>query len=131
MNATEAVRLLKVERDHWQRMAESYTYTNPSCAAGYAEKVEAVETAIAAIEWKESMLKVESSWDSQGIAKLLGINLGEDIRANIEPKVRALIIDRDRGRHHHQSAQVVHLLPIGLQLRCRADRQQQCIFQPK
>lgn len=41
--------------------------------------------------WKESCLKVESAWDPQEIGRLLGIPLGEDIRANIKPKIEELL----------------------------------------
>lgn len=41
--------------------------------------------------WKKEALLVESRWDCQKVAKLLGISLGEDIRPNIEPKIRALL----------------------------------------
>ena len=41
--------------------------------------------------WKESALAVEASWDCQAVGKLLGIPLGSDIRAGIEPGIRALL----------------------------------------
>lgn len=40
--------------------------------------------------WKQSALAVEASWSCQAIAKLLKLPLGSDIRAHIEPKIRAL-----------------------------------------
>jgi tetratricopeptide (TPR) repeat protein len=45
--------------------------------------------------WKESALQVESRWDCQAVAKLLNLRPGEDIRPNIEPKIRNLISERD------------------------------------
>lgn len=41
--------------------------------------------------WKAEALLVESRWDCQRVGKLLGIQLGHDIRPNIEPKIRALL----------------------------------------
>ncbi len=41
----------------------------------------------AAEEWKRQAMEVESHWDKQRVAKLLGIGLGENILANIEPKI--------------------------------------------
>lgn len=49
-------------------------------------------------QWKAEMMQVWSEWDCQAVAKLLGITLGQKIHRNIEPKVRELIVDRDRGR---------------------------------
>lgn len=40
--------------------------------------------------WKESALEVEKSWSCQAVAKLLGLPLGSDIRAGIEPGIMAL-----------------------------------------
>lgn len=41
--------------------------------------------------WKSEQLLVESKWDPQRVAQLLGIGLGQDIRPNIEPKIVALL----------------------------------------
>ena len=38
-------------------------------------------------EWKRSALEVESSWDCQAVAKVIGIPLGEDIRKHILPHI--------------------------------------------
>ncbi len=48
--------------------------------------------------WKESALTVESRWDCQAVGKLLELPLGSDIRAQIEPKIRELIRERDEAR---------------------------------
>lgn len=40
--------------------------------------------------WKAEQLLVESKWDPQRVAKLLGMVCGQDIRPNIEPKIIAL-----------------------------------------
>lgn len=40
--------------------------------------------------WKSEQLLVESKWNPQRVAQLLGIGLGQDIRPNIEPKIVAL-----------------------------------------
>jgi len=49
-------------------------------------------------QWKVEMLAVESQWSCQEVGKLLGVTLGDHIRPHIEPKLRALILDRDRGK---------------------------------
>lgn len=41
--------------------------------------------------WKKEALLVESRWDCQKVGKLLGLRLGEDIRPNIELKIRELL----------------------------------------
>jgi hypothetical protein len=46
--------------------------------------------------WQESAFAVEEEWDAQSIGTLLGMHLGQSIRANIEPKIRELIEQRDR-----------------------------------
>ena len=43
--------------------------------------------------WKESALLIESQWDKQKVAKLLNIGFGENIVANIEPKIVALLAE--------------------------------------
>lgn len=40
--------------------------------------------------WKTEMLAVESSWDEQAVGKELGLTLGQNIRANILPKIKEL-----------------------------------------
>lgn len=45
--------------------------------------------------WKKQALQVESQWDAQKVGDLLGIGLGQSIRANIEPKIEQLILDRE------------------------------------
>jgi hypothetical protein len=41
--------------------------------------------------WKESAMQVESEWDLQEIANLLGVPLGESVRKGIYEKVKILI----------------------------------------
>lgn len=41
-------------------------------------------------DWKGSAMQVERSWDCQAVGKLLGLTLGSDIRAGIEPGIVAL-----------------------------------------
>jgi len=41
----------------------------------------------AAEEWKRQAMEVESHWDKQRVAKLLGIGLGKNILENIEPNI--------------------------------------------
>ena len=41
-------------------------------------------------DWKESMMSVESQWDEQKVARLLGMTAGQDIRKNIESKILEL-----------------------------------------
>lgn len=43
-----------------------------------------------ALDWKESAMKVESEWDCQGVAAVLGLPIGSSIRAGIMPAIRAL-----------------------------------------
>lgn len=43
--------------------------------------------------WKESILKVESSWDVQAVGKLIEASLGEAIQPCIEPYIRKLRAD--------------------------------------
>ena len=45
--------------------------------------------------WKEAQLYVESQWEPQRVAKLLGVPLGEDIRVSIEPRIVALKAELD------------------------------------
>lgn len=45
--------------------------------------------------WKDSQLAVEAQWNPQVVAQLLGIGLGQDIRANIQPKIEEMIRQRD------------------------------------
>lgn len=40
--------------------------------------------------WKEEMLYVESTWDCQAVGHLLGLTLGDNIRANIQSSIEAL-----------------------------------------
>ena len=49
-------------------------------------------------QWKKEMLFVESQWDEQMVGRLLGLQLGDYIKANIEPKLRQLIRERDEAR---------------------------------
>lgn len=50
------------------------------------------------LQWKKEMLLVESQWDEQAVGKLLGLQLGDYIKANIELKLRQLIRERDEAR---------------------------------
>lgn len=40
--------------------------------------------------WKTSQLKVESVWDEQAVGRLLGVPLGQSIRAAIQPSIEKL-----------------------------------------
>jgi hypothetical protein len=42
-------------------------------------------------QWKQSQLAVESEWSPQTVGKLLGLTLGQSIRANIQPKIEELL----------------------------------------
>lgn len=53
---------------------------------------------VALTRWKSEALAVMNSWDCQAVGKLLDMTLGVEICANIEPKVRELIAQRDRAR---------------------------------
>ena len=57
--------------------------------AGQLEQARNERDALAA--WKESALAVEASWNCQAVGKLLGLPLGSDIRAGIEPGIRKLL----------------------------------------
>jgi hypothetical protein len=46
--------------------------------------------------WKKEALFVEKAWNPQEVGNLLGMPLAADIRANIQPRVRRLIEQRDR-----------------------------------
>ncbi len=45
------------------------------------------------LEWQDSMLKVEASWDPQKVGELLGIEIGQPVRKHIEGKIRQLLED--------------------------------------
>jgi hypothetical protein len=45
--------------------------------------------------WKRQMLMVDSEWNPQTVGELLGVTLGQPIRAHIEPKIRELIAQRN------------------------------------
>ena len=79
---------LRHERDaaiaHAERARSEYENMN----AAYQQLAEQ-HAELAA--WKESALAVEASWDCQAVGKLLGLPLGSDIRAGIEPGIRALL----------------------------------------
>lgn len=45
--------------------------------------------------WKQQALAVEATWDVQEVGKLLSLRLGSPIQANIEPKIRELVKQRD------------------------------------
>lgn len=47
-------------------------------------------------QWKDSAMAVESEWDEQAIAAMLGAKLGESCRRAIAREVPKLIADRDR-----------------------------------
>jgi hypothetical protein len=51
-----------------------------------------------ALQWKKEMLLVDSQWDEQAVGRLLGLKLGESIKANIEPSLRELLRERDEAR---------------------------------
>ena len=69
-------------------IAEAIAITNKDWEAGNAT-LRHERDALAA--WRRSVLAVESSWDCQAVGKLLNLPLGSDIRANIEPGIRALL----------------------------------------
>ena len=50
------------------------------------------------LQWKKETLLVESQWDEQAVGRLLGLQLGDFIKPNIEPKLRQLIKERDEAR---------------------------------
>jgi len=46
--------------------------------------------------WKAEAQEVESEWDVQAVAKLLGIELGKSIRPRIQPKIEELIAKNNK-----------------------------------
>lgn len=56
--------------------------------AHIAEQIVQIETLQS---WKTQQMEVESKWDAQRVASLLGIAVGQDIRSNIEPKICAIL----------------------------------------
>jgi hypothetical protein len=64
--------------------------------------------------WKESAIAIEKEWDPQAVGTLLNIRLGQSIRANIEPKIRELIEQRDRldSMYHKIIKEVLECDPI-------------------
>lgn len=47
-------------------------------------------------EWKCQMMQLEAMWNQQAVGKLLGVPMGVFVRPEIEPRIRALIAERDR-----------------------------------
>jgi hypothetical protein len=65
-------------------------------------------------QWKKEMLFVESQWDEQMVGRLLGLQLGDYIKANIEPKLRQLIHERDEAvGKERQSKSLISIYTIG------------------
>lgn len=60
-------------------------------------------------EWKESALSIEKSWNPQDVANLLGMPLGVDIRANIQPSIERLLRELDELRAEVASAKIAGL----------------------
>lgn len=54
--------------------------------------------------WKREAIAVERSWNVQEVGRLLGLTLGQDIRAHIEPKIRALQAENARLREALEDA---------------------------
>lgn len=48
--------------------------------------------------WQDEQLAVESSWDAQAVAKLLGVPLGGDIRKAIQPAIERLKAEAEKVR---------------------------------
>lgn len=48
--------------------------------------------------WKTEQMAVESSWDEQAVAKLLGLTLGQSIRPQIQSAIDRLMKERDEAR---------------------------------
>jgi hypothetical protein len=49
-------------------------------------------------KWKNEQMLVESQWDTQAVAKELGMTAGADIRKNILPAIQQLKRERDEAR---------------------------------
>ena len=71
--------------DKWEHLPNSRSVA----VLNQCRRFEIQRTALLA--WKESALLVESEWDVQAVGKLLGVPLGESIRANIQPRITALL----------------------------------------
>lgn len=53
--------------------------------------------------WKQSALDVEKTWNVQSIGKLIGLRLGQPIRSEIEPAIRALMEKRQFSREQNEA----------------------------
>jgi len=98
--------MVVAELEEYRSIAE-----NIGAEKAVSEKEKAVSERDEAFRWKKQMLLVESKWDEQAVGKLLGIELGECIRANIEPKIIQLIQERDEARKIIAAA--LSILPCG------------------
>ena len=49
-------------------------------------------------KWKEEALAVESEWNAQAIARMLGAQLGDSCRVVIAKRVPEILAERDRYR---------------------------------
>lgn len=100
------------QHNEWRRGAEIPQH-NPN------EIGEAIDLVLSAASerddlraWKDSALAVESEWDEQATAKLLGVPLGMSCRKGIGEKVPLLIQERDRlsaevgALHEHKAQQL-------------------------
>ena len=63
-------------------------------------------------QWKKEMLLIESQWDEQIVGRLLGLQLGDYIKPNIEPKLRQLIRERDEARDKYDTLATEHMLVV-------------------
>lgn len=80
----------RVNPDSWSS-AQSFAFTDPDLQILHQAVCMYLESEKELREWKQSYCAVESQWDCQKVAQILGIPLGENIREQIEPRVTELL----------------------------------------
>ena len=69
-------------------LQEGYVMLSMRSVGGHEGR--AVREMLTLQRWKAGAIKCESQWDPQIVGKLLGLDIGDDIRVKLEPKIREL-----------------------------------------
>ena len=89
---TEVTDAMTRAREFCESIAHETDYGILSRLTSMIEKQDTLEReAVELRAWKDSAQRVESEWDAQAVGKLLGVPLGESIRANIQPRITAML----------------------------------------